>query len=59
MGQEQRGIYLYLVYRIVINDLKSGSTLDEGKSIDDQKIGKILEKDGSYMILLGQANQFD
>ena len=58
MGQEQRGEYLYLSYMIVNNDLKSGSTLDEGKSIDDQKIGKILVKDSSYVILLRQANQF-
>ena len=58
MGQEQRGEYLYLGYMIVINDLKSGSTVDEGKSIDDQKIGKILVKDSSYVILLRQANQF-
>ena len=43
---------------IVLNDLKSGSMLDGGKSIGDKKIGKILEKDGSCVILLGQANQF-
>ena len=33
--------------------------LDGGKLIDDKKIGKLLEKDSSYVILLGQANQFD
>jgi len=41
-----------------MNKLKSGSTLDEGKSIGDKKIGKILEKDSSCVILLERANQF-
>ena len=57
-GERTEGIYLSSGYRILMYESNTGQTLDRGKSIGDKKIGKLLEKDSSYVILLGPANQF-
>jgi len=44
---------IYPVYHRYI-DLNSGSSSDRGKSVNNKKIGEILEKDSSTMLPLGK-----